>query len=316
MISQQTKPWRHRLINRLQTILLVLVLFGISTLAGGLVFGEVGLWVALIVSLFALIVEPVATSVLTLRMYRARPIHPAEAPDLWALLYELARRAKLESVPTPHYIPSTMVNAFAIGSKRHSAIALTDGLLRTLTPRELVGVIAHEIAHIANEDLRVMSLADYVSRLTSLMALITKISILLSLPWLLTGQLSINWWGLLLLVISPQLALLAQLGLSRVRELDADHTAANLTGDPRGLASALARIEQINRSWRTWLIPGWGNPEPSWLRTHPPTGERIARLLALETSSHIPIPNIGSQFSPTSAPIRRPPRWYPGGLWR
>ncbi|WP_430903285.1 zinc metalloprotease HtpX [Nitrosomonas sp. ANs5] len=296
--------------------MLVLVLFGISTLAGNLLFGEAGLWVALAVSLFALIVEPVATSVLTLRMYRARPIHPAEAPDLWALIYELARRAKLESIPKLHYIPSTMINAFATGSRRHSAIALTDGLLHTLTPRELVGVIAHEIAHIANGDLRVMSLADYVSRLTSLMALVAKISILLSLPWLLSGQLNINWWGLLLLVISPQLALLAQLGLSRVRELDADHTAAELTGDPRGLASALARLEQINRSWLAWLLPGWGNPEPSWLRTHPPTGERITRLLALETSAHTPIPNTGSQFSPTSKPIRRPPRWHPGGFWR
>jgi len=136
------------------------------------------------------------------------------------------------------------------------------------------------------------------------------------LPWLLSGQLSINWWGLLLLVISPQLTLLAQLGLSRVRELNADHTAAELTGDPRGLASALARLEQINRSWLTWLLPGWGNPEPSWLRTHPPTGERICRLLELETSLHSPLPNTGSQFSPTSAPIRRPPRWYPGGFWR
>ena len=68
---------------------------------------------------------------------------------------ELAARAGLPAVPVPHYVPSGVVNAFATGSKHHAAIALTDGLLRSLTPRELTGVLGHEIAHIANEDLRV-----------------------------------------------------------------------------------------------------------------------------------------------------------------
>ena len=75
-----------------------------------------------------------------------------------------------------------------------------------------------------------------------------QVVILISLPLLLMGLATVNWWGLLLLAISPQLALLAQLGLSRVREFDADHTAARLTGDPEGLASALAKVERISRS--------------------------------------------------------------------
>jgi heat shock protein HtpX len=149
-------------------------------------------------------------------------------------LRELSARAGLPATPVPHYVPSAVVNAFATGSKQHASIALTDGLLRNLSSRELAGVLAHEVAHIANEDLRVMGLADSVSRLTSLLALMGQIAILLSLPALLVGAAEVNWPGLLLLAASPQLALLAQLGLSRVREFDADRLAAELTGDPQG----------------------------------------------------------------------------------
>lgn len=130
------------------------------------------------------------------------------------MLRELAARAGLPTVPVPHYVPSGVVNAFATGSKHHAAIALTDGLLRSLTPRELTGVLGHEIAHIANEDLRVMGLADSISRLTHLLALLGQLAIVLSLPTLLLGVTEVNWPALLLLAVAPQLALLAQLGLS------------------------------------------------------------------------------------------------------
>lgn len=209
---------------------------------------------------FTLLLEPAAASGLTLRLYGARPLHPNEAPDLWAVLRELAARAGLPAVPVPHYVPSGVVNAFATGTKHHAAIALTDGLLRSLTPRELTGVLGHEIAHIANEDLSVMGLADSISRLTHLLALLGQIMLLFSLPALLWGTVAIQWPALLLLAVSPQLALLAQLGLSRVREFDADRLTAELTGDPQGLALALAKIE---RESRAWLLPGWGKPEPS-----------------------------------------------------
>lgn len=282
---------RHRWHNRLQTVLLVLTLLGIAAVAGSLLLGDGGLWLALAAAGFTLLLEPAAASGLTLRLYGARPLHPDEAPDLWAVLRELAARAGLPTVPVPHYVPSGVVNAFATGSKHHAAIALTDGLLRSLTPRELTGVLGHEIAHIANEDLRVMGLADSISRLTHLLALL--------------GQLA----------IAPQLALLAQLGLSRVREFDADRLAAELTGDPHGLASALAKIERVSRSWRAWLLPGWGNPEPSWLRTHPATAERIERLLELAPPPAMP-PFPSARFDPEVTVSPRPPRWRTGGLWR
>lgn len=306
---------RHRWLNRLQTALLVLTLPGIAAVAGSLLLGDGGLWLALAAAGFTLLLEPAAASGLTLRLYGARPLYPDEAPDLWAVLRELAARAGLPTVPVPHYVPSGVVNAFATGSKHHAAIALTDGLLRSLTPRELTGVLGHEIAHIANEDLRVMGLADSISRLTHLLALLGQLAIVLSLPTLLLGVTEVNWPALLLLAVAPQLALLAQLGLSRVREFDADRLAAELTGDPHGLASALAKIERVSRSWRAWLLPGWGNPEPSWLRTHPATAERIERLLELAPPPAMP-PFPSARFDPEVTVSPRPPRWRTGGLWR
>ncbi len=293
---------QNRWLNRLQTGLLVLTLIGIAAAAGSLPFGESGLWLALFAVAGALLLEPAAASALTLRLYRARALHPHKAPEIWAMLRELSARAGLSATPVPHYVPSAVVNAFAIGSKQHASIALTDGLLRNLSPRELAGVLAHEVAHIANEDLRVMGLADSVSRLTSLLAMVGQIAIVFSLPALLAA--------------SPQLALLAQLGVSRVREFDADRLAAELTGDPQGLASALAKIERVSRSWRAWLWPGWGNPKPSWLRTHPATQERIARLLTLAPGPATALPFHEIHFLPESAVTLRPPRWRPSGLWR
>ncbi|WP_126444291.1 zinc metalloprotease HtpX [Sulfuricystis multivorans] len=303
----------HALANRLQSALLVAVLLAIAGTAGWLLLGPDGLWMALGASLLALLIEPVAAGRLTLVLYRAEPLSPVAAPTLHRLVDELADRAGLTRAPRLYRIPSPLANAFAVGGRDDAHIALTDGLLHALDLRELAGVLAHEIAHIVHGDLRVMGMADYVSRLTALFATIAQVLLLFSLPAWLTGAVEVRWAALILLLFSPQLALLAQLGLSRVREFDADLAAARLTGDPAGLASALRRIEQATRSWRSWLLPGWGNPEPSWLRTHPATTERIARLMALEGGSR------WMRFEdwrwPGAAPLGNP-RWRIGGIWR
>jgi len=173
----RTALLQHRWLNRLQTGLLVLTLVGIAAAAGRLPFGEGCLWLALFAIAGALLLEPVAASALSLRLYRVRALHPQQAHEMWALLRELPASAGLPATPVPHYVPSAVVNAFATGSKQEASIALTDGLLRSLSPRELAGVLVHEVAHIANEDLRVMGLADSDSRLTSLLALMGQIAI-------------------------------------------------------------------------------------------------------------------------------------------
>lgn len=311
----QPHQWR----NRLQTALLILLLLVISSLAGSFLLGEQGLWLALGGAIFTLFLEPVAAWRMTLRLYQARPIYSFEAPQLWHNVKVLAERAELPTVPELYYIPSSMVNAFAVGHGRNAAIALTDGLFSRLTLRELTGVIGHEIAHIAHGDLMVMGLADYISRLTNIFSVAGQLMLILSLPVLFIEgyAVKINIFSVLLLLFSPQLAALAQLGLSRIREYDADQKSAILTGDPMGLAYALARIEQGNRSWLELLLPGWGNPQPSWLRSHPPTEERIKRLqeyamtyayIRSPIATDVPIGYI------TNA-IQHSPRWRIGGYW-
>lgn len=311
---------QHRWANRLQTSLLILFLIGISSFSGSLLFGEVGLWLAIGGAIVALFLEPIAAWRLTLQLYRARPIYPDEAPNLWHAIRLLAERAELPSTPVLYYVPSSMINAFAIGNRNHAAIALTDGLLRQLSQRELVGVLGHEIAHIANGDLKVMGLADFVSRLTNLFSGAGQLMVLISLPVLfLEGyNVEFNLPALLILIFSPHLAILAQLGLSRVREYDADLKSAILTGDPMGLAHALVRIEKVSGSWLKLLLPGWGNPQPSWLRSHPPTEERVKRLQQYANS----YPN-RQRLSLADLPanyvlqiLNHSPRWRIGGLWR
>jgi len=308
----------HRWLNRLQTVLLIAALLGICALAGSLLFGDDGIWMALAAAGFGLLITPGTAWRLTLSFYRARPIYPQEAPALWQMLETLAERAELPSVPTPYFFASPVINAFAVGSREQSAIALSDSLLQRLSSRELAGVLAHEISHIANNDLRVMGLADAVSRITAIFASLGQLFLLLSIPAMLFAGVifEFNWPAILLLLFSPHLALLAQLGLSRTREYDADLNAAMLTGDPLGLAQALAHIEQASKGWLAVLFPGWGNPEPSWLRTHPPTEERIRRLRALVPAA----PSHWLNYSPlpgySVTPIRRAPRWRIGGLWR
>ena len=102
-----------------------------------------------------------------------------------------------------------------------------------------------------------------MSRLTNMLSLFGQLLLFMNL---LPAAVQVSWWGILLLILAPQLAVLAQLGLSRTREYDADLNAAALTGDPGGLASALVKIERRQRRLLDLLLPGWGLPEPSWLR--------------------------------------------------
>jgi heat shock protein HtpX len=199
-------------------------------------------------------------------------------PELHKVVRELAARADLASVPQLHYVQSQMLNAFAVGKPEDSAIAVTDGLLRAMTMRQIAGILAHEMSHIRNGDLKVMGLADVLNRITSFMSTMGLIGI----PTMLGTGWNIPIIGLLLLIFAPTIGGLLQMALSRAREYDADLDGAALTGDPEGLASALATLEHRQRGqWEGLILPGSRLPEPSLLRTHPKTEDRIARLMAL-----------------------------------
>ena len=232
---------------------------------------------------------------------------------------EIARRAGFPRTPSLYLVPSRVLNAFAVGTRDNAAIAVTDGMLRSLSLRELAGVLAHEISHIRNRDLWVMNLADTISRLTAVMSFLGMMMLIFLLPLILLGLVSFPVLLPVVLIFAPTVGNLLQLALSRTREYDADADAAELTGDPRGLASALAKMERLQgRLWETILFPGQRIPDPSLLRTHPPTQERIDRLLSIHPAAPpIDLPADGSGRGPsghaavTGAPRRRwTGSWY------
>lgn len=312
---------RHAWRNRVQSVLLLGAMGAFLALLGWLVWGPDGILILVTVGVFGVAMNPGVSPWWVMRLYGARPISPQQIPRLSSLAGRLAARAELRKTPDLYYVPSRMLNAFAVGTRHRAAIAVTDGLLRRLSLREVAGVLAHEISHVRNNDLWVMGLADLFSRATNLLSLVGQFLLVLNLPLMFFNQTSINWFAILLLILAPGVSALAQLALSRTREYDADLDAARLTGDPEGLAQALAKIEGEQGGWLERIfMPGRHIPEPSLLRTHPQTDERIARLLALRPQ--LPgfdrewLPGHSSDIASTfGRPVDRLPRWHISGLW-
>ena len=307
----------HRLHNLTQTLLL---LAGMAVLLGALgwvIAGGAGVIWTLAVGLIALSFTPRISPWMVLRLYGARELDPHAARGLYQLLGELAQRAGLGSTPRLFYLPTRVVNAFSVGSREQAAVVVSDGLLRNLPPRELTAVLAHEVSHIGHNDMRVMTLADLVSRLTGLLSLSGQILLLINLPLLLFGMETVSWRAVLLLIAAPSISALLQLALSRSREYEADMGAAELTGDPEGLASALQRLEYVSQGWfERVFLPGRRVPEPSLLRTHPPTEERVRRLLSLVTRRpRMAGPPAYDPWLDALPRIEVPPRWRIGGRW-
>lgn len=282
MIDQvrwQQHSWR----NRWHSALLLLGMAVFMALLGWLFAGSGGLLLLLLGGLLLWGLRRSISPLTVMRLYRARPLMPAQFPALWQLLLQLSQRAGLTQLPQLFLLPGPLLNAFSIGSQQRPLIAITEGALQQLEWHELAGVLAHEISHIRSNDLQVMALADMFSRGTSLLSTMGQLLLLLNLPLIMLGFASINWWAILLLLLAPALSVLAQLALSRTREYDADLNAVQLTGDADGLANALAKIERQQQSWlRRLLVPGQVTSLPAALRTHPQTRERILRLQALK----------------------------------
>ncbi len=311
----------HALRNALHSAVLLAVMGGFLALLGWLIWGVEGLAVLAGAGLGALLFNPGASPTLVMRLYGARPLSARQAPALFRALAVLSERAGLPGRPQLYYVPSHAANAFAVGDRRNAAIGLSDGLLRQLNLRELAAVLAHEISHVRHNDLWVMGLADLISNLTRWLSLFGQFLLLLSLPAYLFYEVPVNWFAILLLILAPNLSALAQLALSRTREFEADRGAAELTGDPGALISALARLERSQGGWlEQILFPGRRVPDPSLLRTHPHTSERIARLHEFAPRQRLqpvvlrlqdPLALLPLQMA---RPVRRP-RWHLNGLW-
>lgn len=305
--------------NTLHTLLLLAGMLALTSLLGWMLWGGVGV-AGLMIFVFTLfLLMPRIPGVWLMRMYRARQLTPQTAPGLYNIVQELALRAGLPAIPQLYLIPSQVINAFATGHTSQPVIALTEGMLHNLEPEEVIAVLAHETSHVRNNDLLVMGLADLFSRLTSILSLVGQLTLIITLPLILANdKLSIPWLAVMLLIISPNLSALAQLGLSRTREYEADRGAVELTGDSRALASALLKLERWQGGmWERILLPGRKLPEPSLLRTHPPTEERVQRLLAMDSRPQQPfrISRLPPYMLGGLGMLPPAPRWRIHGLW-
>jgi heat shock protein HtpX len=307
---------RHNFRNTFHTILLVI---GTGLIMGALaytMFGWLGLVAATVFGAIGIASLGRVSPKMVLGLYKARPLAEHEAPELHRVVRELSKRADLPTVPTLHYVPTKLMNAFAVGRPDDSAVAVTDGLLRAMTMRQITGILAHEISHVKNGDLKVMGLADVLNRITSILSNIGLIGV----PVVLGTSINVPIIGLLLMIAAPTLGGLLQLGLSRAREYDADLDGATLTGDPEGLASALKILEETQGGkWEGLVLPGSRLPQPSLMRTHPRTEDRIARLLALrgKDAEQIVIRQGNERLQTTLLPQESNPkiRWHRLGIY-
>lgn len=273
-------------IGTLQTAGLTLVMAGLALAAAWSILGPWSIALAAVLAVMAY--RALSASSFPARMANARRLGEYEAPGLHDLVEWLARRAGLPTAPRLYLSGMAGPNAAALGSREDSAIFVTPSLVRGLSERELAAVLAHEVSHIRNNDLGLYRLTEILRWVAVMTSRVGWILLAFSLPLTLAGALTIPAGTLLLLLAAPLGAQLLQLAIMRSREFAADLGAAELTGDPMSLASALGRIEQSNRWLLRVLLPFPVGRENGLLRSHPATPERIRRLRELAWSSASP----------------------------
>ena len=280
--------------TRIRTWILIAGLTALFISLGALVGGAQGLVLFLFIAVIFNFAMFWFSDRLALRMSGAKPVTEEEAPQLYADVRELAEKAGLP-FPRLYLIPSEQPNAFATGrSPKKSAVAVTQGLLQHLPREQVRGVLAHELSHVKNRDVLVVTVAAMIG------AAIAAIANFLQFSFLFGGDDDDNPLGfigvLAAILIAPIAAMLLQLAVSRQREYLADATAAKLLGEGRPLAEALGTLErgtqaipmQVNPATEALFI---ANPLSgrgrSLFSTHPPIPVRIEKLRRLDAKAGI-----------------------------
>ncbi len=250
---------------------------------------------------------------MVLKMYGAKPVDRASAPQFHAMIERLAMRAKMP-MPKVYIIDNPQPNAFATGrNPENAAVAATTGLLNMLSEREVAGVMAHELAHVKNRDTLIMTITATLAGAIGMLANFAMFA----------GRGNRNapmgaLGGLLVMILAPLAAMVVQFAISRTREYGADHAGAEISGDPEALASALAKIEQGARqvpnhdaeanpaTAHLFIInPLHGRGADSLFSTHPSTANRIAKLRAL---TGVAMGGVAAHAAPAQ-PTRRKGPW-------
>jgi heat shock protein HtpX len=276
--------------SQIKTALLLGLLTVLILAVGQALGGRGGLVIAFVFAMLMNVGSYWFSDKIVLSMYRAQELTPADAPALHTMVGELAHNA---GIPKPRVmiVPQEAPNAFATGrNPEHGVVAVTEGILRVLSPEELRGVLAHEIGHIRNRDILVQSIAAVLGGVVMMLANMAQWAAIFgggsrdneegSGPGLLGG--------LLVAILAPIAASLIQMAISRSREYLADATGAEISGAPLALAGALGKLDayarqipmQANPATENMFIvnPFSGMSMASLFSTHPSTEDRIRRL--------------------------------------
>lgn len=290
-------------LNYLKTAFLLAVLTGIFVALGGFVGGEQGLGIAFLIALVMNGFAYWKSDTLILRMFKAVEVDAQSGGQFYELVADLAHRAELP-MPRVYVMPSPQPNAFATGrNPKHAAVCASTGLLDLLTPQEVAGVIAHELAHVKSRDTLTMMIAATIGGAISMVANWLQISAIF-------GNRNSNKSRLATfaaMLLAPFAATLVQMAISRSREYQADRMGAMICGNPAWLASALAKIHDAVRripnptasnvpatAHLFIMNPLTGRGWDSLFATHPSTENRIAELQKLAAE-------MGVAFDPATA---------------
>ncbi|TIH13735.1 zinc metalloprotease HtpX [Marinifilum sp. JC120] len=277
--------------SQIKTFFLLSALTAIILFLGGMMGGRTGLVIAFGLAMFMNVGSYWYSDKIVLKMYKARQLSANDAPQVHAMVQELAANA---GIPTPrlYVVDQDSPNAFATGRNPENAVvAVTSGIMRILTPEELRGVIAHEIGHIANRDILIQSVAAVLAGAIMMIANMMQWAAIFGFGGDDEEGGTNPLAAILVAILAPIAASLIQMAISRSREYLADSTGAEISRDPKALASALYKLDatarnipmDANPATENMFIvnPFSGGKMANWFSTHPSTEERISRLMSM-----------------------------------
>jgi heat shock protein HtpX len=263
---------------------------------------NVGLVPAIVFTAILATVQYYTSDKIALATSGAKVVTPEQAPELHAMVDRLCAMADLPK-PRVAVVPTDVPNAFATGrSPRHSAVAVTRGLWERLEPREVEGVLAHELAHIAHRDVLIMTLASFFSMVAGM---VVRFGMFGGMGRSRDNQGAAGAFAIVLVVslVTYALSWLLIMAISRYREFAADRGAALVTGAPENLMSALQKIasgiaqipqrdlREVERMNAFFIVPtNWRQAAGQLFMTHPPLEKRLERLAAIAQEMGRPVP--------------------------